>query len=111
MFLNSYRRRLRAAALMRGIVTEKRRFGDESGGSADDQLSGIVSGGGAQCLHPAQPTGNSVPTGAVLVHQPPLACIRERATACKPTFVRFHRRLGHPTTPNDSLRPDGGCPP
>ena len=37
MFLNSYRRRLRSAALMRGIVTGKRRFGDESGGSADDR--------------------------------------------------------------------------
>jgi len=54
---------------MRGIVTWKRRFGDEAGVSADDQLSGIPSGGGAQCLHPAEPTGNSVPTGAVLVHQ------------------------------------------
>jgi hypothetical protein len=31
MFLNSYRRRLRAAALMPGIVTEERRFEDESG--------------------------------------------------------------------------------
>ena len=30
MFLTSYRRRLRAAALMRGIVTEKWRFGNES---------------------------------------------------------------------------------
>ena len=42
MFLNSYRRRLRSAALMREIVTEEGRFGDESGGSADDQLSWIV---------------------------------------------------------------------
>ena len=33
MFLNSYRRRLRAAALMRKIVTEERRFGDESLGA------------------------------------------------------------------------------
>jgi len=41
---------------MRGIVTGKQRFGDESG--ADNQLSWVVSGG-AQCLHPAQPTGNS----------------------------------------------------
>ena len=31
MFLNSYRRSLGAAALMRGTVTEKRRFGGESG--------------------------------------------------------------------------------
>ena len=55
---------------MRGIVTGKQRFGDESGGAVpNDQLSGIVSGGGAQCLYPAQPMGNSVPTGAVLVHQ------------------------------------------
>ena len=37
MFLNSYRRRLRSEALMREIVTGKRRFGDESGGSADDR--------------------------------------------------------------------------
>ena len=43
MFLNSYRRRLRAAALMREIVTEKRRFGDESGGSADDLGSSRLS--------------------------------------------------------------------
>ena len=31
MFLNSYRRRLRSEALMRGIVFEERRLGDESG--------------------------------------------------------------------------------
>ena len=32
MFLISYRRRLRTAALMPEIVTEEGRFGDESGG-------------------------------------------------------------------------------
>ena len=35
MFLNSYRRRLRAAALIRRIVTEKRRFEDESWAQLD----------------------------------------------------------------------------
>lgn len=73
MFLNSYRRRLGAVALMRGIVTGRRWFGDESGGSADDQLNGIASGGGARCLYPAQPTGVSVPTGEVLVRHSSLA--------------------------------------
>ena len=75
MFLNSYRRRLGAAALMRGIVTGKQRFGDESEGSADDQPGGIVSGDGAQCLYPAQPTGNSAPTGVFLVHQTFIPCL------------------------------------
>jgi hypothetical protein len=59
MFLNSYRRRLGAAALMRGIVTGNSGSETKAGGSADDQLSGIVSDGGAQCLYPAPPMGNS----------------------------------------------------
>jgi hypothetical protein len=42
MFLISYWRSLRTAALMPEIVTEEGQFGDESGGSADDQLSWIV---------------------------------------------------------------------
>jgi hypothetical protein len=45
----------------------------------------IVSGG-AQGLHTGQPAGNAVPTRAGLVHRPPLACVRARATAGKPTF-------------------------
>ena len=46
---------------MRGIVTEETAVRRRKRGSADDQLSGIVSGRGAQCLYPAQPTGKSVP--------------------------------------------------
>jgi hypothetical protein len=56
----------------------------KAGGSADDQLSGIVSGGGAQCLYPAQPTGNSVPTGVFLVHQPQQYPSEDVAKAARP---------------------------
>jgi hypothetical protein len=50
----------------------------DSGGAAKDLLIGlstIVSGRTAQDLYAAQPIGNAVPTGAVLVHQPFLSII------------------------------------
>jgi hypothetical protein len=44
-FLNTYRRQLRAAALIRGIVTEERRFGDKS-----EALRGVAAIGHPQNL-------------------------------------------------------------
>jgi hypothetical protein len=48
-----------------------------------------------------KPVEEWVPTGTILVHQPPLACIRERATVGKPPFARFSR-VARPTTSSDS---------
>jgi hypothetical protein len=53
-------------------------------GAAKDlliRLSEMVSGGGAEGVDAAQPVPNLVPTGAVLVHQPPLTLVHESASA------------------------------
>jgi hypothetical protein len=41
-----------------------------------------------QALRLPHPQHDATPTGAGLVHQPSLACVRERATVGKPTFAQ-----------------------
>ena len=48
----------------------------------------------------ADPAGQWVPSGTNLGHQPPLACIRERATVGKPSF-RFRTGVGRRTPPSN----------
>jgi hypothetical protein len=52
----------------------------------------VPSSSRSQTIEMPQPARHPVPTSAVLVHRPPLACVRARATAGKPTFAVDHRR-------------------
>ena len=65
------------------------------------KISVRASGRHQVALRFPQPTGHSVPSGENLGHQPPLACIRERATVGKPPFACLSR-VGRPTAPSDS---------
>jgi hypothetical protein len=62
--------------------------------------AGFELGGGPKRVHVAQPADHWVPTGAVLVHHPSLACIHERATGGKPSFALDRRRRHPPPSAN-----------